>query len=481
MANSITKNTTLLTGASILQKVVSFVYFTLVARYLGAGDTSQYFLALSFISVFTVIGDFGITPSLTRELSKFPEKARTYLNSVFWIKMLFGILAYGLIFVSVSVLNYPDFTKRLIMVAGLTVLFDNLNMVAYAYLRSIKNLVYESAAIFLSQLTTLIVGAVVLFTKGSMLWLVGAYAIPSFINFFVLLGYLKIKYQIAYAWQLNKNIIKTFLLIALPFALAGIISRLYSYTDTVIMSKVLSKEELGWWSVPYKIVFAFQFLPAALTVSVYPVMSRAYLENKARVAALYERAWQYLLLISVPMAFGLLVVARAVVLKVYTAGYWPSVLALQILGFAIIFIFLSYINGALLNATGHQKLQTSIVAISWVASTILNLLLIPHYGIYGAAATALFTNALAFFIGYGFIGKFIPLPHLEILTITGKAILAAIIMAIVVFVLEKEVSFILAVPVGAVVYAILLLLFGAVSKQTIKDTLIKIGIIKPQL
>lgn len=481
MANSITKNTTLLTGASILQKVVSFVYFTLVARYLGAGDTSQYFLALSFVAVFTVVADFGITPSLTRELSKFPEKARDYLNSVFWIKLLFGLLAYALIFASVNILNYPDFTKRLIMVAGLTVLLDNLNAVAYAYLRSIKNLTYESVAIFLSQLTTLIVGSVALFTHASMFWLVGAYAVPSFINFFVLLGYLKIKYQIVYAWRLNSSLIKAFLLIALPFALAGIISRLYSYTDTVIMSKVLTKEELGWWSVPYKIIFAFQFLPAALTISVYPVMSRAYLENKARVAALYERAWQYLLLISVPMAFGLLVVARPVILKVYTASYWPSVLALQVLGFAIIFIFLSYINGALLNATGRQKIQTSIVAISWVASTILNLLLIPRFGIYGAAVTALLTNALAFFIGYVFIGKFIPLPHREILVISAKAILAAAIMSAVVFVLEKRLNFIVAVPVGALVYGLLIYWFKVVSKQTIKDTLIKIGLIKQQV
>ena len=478
MAYSITKNTTLLTGASILQKVVSFVYFTLVARFLGASDTSQYFLALSFGTIFTVVADFGLTPVLTRELSRYPEKTKEYLNSMFWVKIFLGILSYGLIILTANLFNYHVATKQLISIAGLTVFFDSLNSVGYAYLRAQKNLLYESVAIFLSQFTTLAVGAIALFLKGPMILLVGAYTVPSFLNFFILTAFLKRKYNVIYDFNPKKEIIKMFLILAAPFALAGIISRLYSYTDTLIMSKMLTRMELGWWSVPYKIIFAFQFIPSALTVSVFPVISRAYLENKERVAQIYRQAWQYLLLISLPMAFGMFVLSSPVILKVYKQQYALSIYALQILGFALVFMFLSYINGAMLNATNRQKSQTAIVATAWILSIFLNLILIPRMGIYGAAWTALITNFISWGLGLYFIARFVPLEYEKMFGFFIKALNSAVIMAAVVYLINLEFGFYYAIPAGALVYFLSLYFFKVIDKQLIKDTFIKAGFLK---
>jgi len=478
MAYSITQNTTLLTGASILQKIVSFIYFTLVARFLGAQNTSQYFLALSFALIFTVVADFGLTPVLTREISKYTDKAEEYLNSVFLVKILFGFIAYFLIVLLTNVFNYPEFTKQLIYIAGLTVFFDNLTSSAYAFFRAHKNLLYESTAIFLSQVLTLIIGTAVLFFGWSMLGLIIAFTVPSFLNFWVCLIYLKKKYNFTYKLVWDSKIVKMFLIIAVPFALAGIISRFYSYTDTLIMSKILTDSELGWWSVPYKLIFAFQFIPTALTISIFPILSFSFVNNKERVEQLFRKAWNYLVIISVPMAFGLFVLAKPLIIKIYTAEYLPAIPVLQILGFALIFIFLGYTNGTLLNAINKQKLQTKIIGSAWIVSTILNLILIPKFGIVGAAFASLFSNAFFFALGYYFVNKFIKIKKIENVKTMGKSLCSAIIMSLVVYYVELLTNFVVAVPIGIMTYFVVLYLLKGYTKEIILDNLVKLHLKK---
>ena len=149
------------------------------------------------------------------------------------------------------------------------------------------------------------------------------------------------------------------------------------------MSKLLSAKELGWWSVPYKIAFAFQFIPVALSASVYPVFSSLFLTNKMAIGPLFEKSWRYLFAIIFPAAFGLIAIADPVVRKVFGQEFFPSIAPLRFLLLSLIFGFLSFITGALLNAVNKQKPQTGLMALVLVVNIILNLILLPRLGITG--------------------------------------------------------------------------------------------------
>ena len=75
---SITRNTAFMTMASVGQKIISLVYFTLIARHIGAEDTGKYFFALAFTTVFVVFVDLGLTNVLVREAAKAREKIQAY-------------------------------------------------------------------------------------------------------------------------------------------------------------------------------------------------------------------------------------------------------------------------------------------------------------------------------------------------------------------------------------------------------------------
>jgi len=467
MAYSVAQNTTFLTVASVAQKIISFAYFTFVARMIGVGNTGAYFFAISFTTIFTVVADFGMGPVLTREAAKYPEKSEAYLTTVFFTKFVFGLAAYALVLLFVYLLGYSSELRLLVYLSGITMLFDNLQTAFFSIFRARKNLVYESVGMVAAQFLTLIIGTIALLNHAPLYWLIIAYTIPSFLNMLYAGFFVRRVYGIPRYWLFDSAIFKSFLLIALPFALAGIIGRLYSYSDSILMSKLLSPEHLGWWSVPYKITFAFQFIPIALSASVYPVMSALSVADPGKIGALFEKSWRYLFIIVFPLALGLAVLAKPFIATLYGAHYSPSVAVLQILAFSLIFGYLSFINGALLNATNHQKTQTGILTAALVSNLILNVILIPRFDIRGAAMAAVVSNAILCCGGFYFARRFSAINGEKIFKYLNQALWPALAMSLVVYFFSKKLHFIFMVPIGAVIYFALLLVTGGMSKEMI--------------
>lgn len=478
MSYTVAQNTSFLTLASVLQKVISFVYFTIIARVIGVENTGQYFFAISFTTIFAVVADFGLVPVLTREASKFPEQSERYVNTILWTKIVFGCFAYGLLVLAMNLLNYGASLRELIYLSGVTMFFDSLQGTFFSVFRAHKNLVYESIAVVAAQLATLIIGTVAILNHASLLWLIAAYTIPSFGNTLYGALFAARAYGLHYRFTFNFAICKAFVLLAVPFALAGIIGRLYAYTDSILMSKLLPPEHLGWWSVPYKITFAFQFIPSAVAASVYPVMSALSITDPAKIGELFTKAWRYLFAIVFPLSFGLGAIAKPVILALYGERFLPSVPVLRLLLISLIFSYLGYITGALLNATNHQKVQTALLAVALSINTALNLLMLPRFGIEGAALTAVISNSIMCLSGFYFARRFAPIDIKTIARAFFKTVCPAAVMAAVVWLLTLKLSFIITIPIGGALYGVLLFWNGTIDDTLINKIMTKIGLRK---
>ncbi len=470
---TVAQNASFLTVASILQRAISFVYFTILARAIGVDNTGVYFFAIAFTTIFTVIADFGLNPVITRELSRHPEESNRYISSILFTKIILGLLAYGAVVLVINLLGYPLFTKEMVYLAGVTMLFDNLHSVFYSFLRAKKNLLFEAGGVIGSQFLTMVVGGIALWLHWPLYWLILAYTIPAFINivYSFLSAYLAENLRLIF--KFDKKLIVWSLKIALPFALAAFIGRMYSYSDSLIMSKMLSESEMGWWSVPYKITFAFQFIPVALTASIYPAMSSLFIEDKQKIGKLFSKAWNYLLVIVLPLAFGLMAVAKPVIIYLYGKNYLPSVLVLQILMVSLIFSFLTFVNGATLNAINRQKAQTAVLGISLIASVILNFILLPRYGIIGAAWTALASNIILCCLGVYMVQKTVTLPWHQIFEYFIRIFIPAIVMYIVAYNLATRYSIFITIPIAVFVYILLLFMTKGITVQVIKSIIAK--------
>lgn len=460
-AGRTTRNTLYIFSALVGQKVLSLFYFILIARLAGVEGTGKYFLALSLTTIFSVFTDLGLSPVLTREIAKAKEKVSHYLGNVLGIKVFLIAITWLAVAVVVNILHYPPMTKIMVYCAGGVMALDSIHLSLYAAFRGLQNLKYESIGMVSGQVVTVIFGTIALLLKAPLFFLILALVGGSLFNvLFALI--LLLKNKISFTLQWDKAILTFLFKIAVPFALAGIFVKVYSYIDTILLSKLLGDMYVGWYSVAYKLTFAFQFMPMAFAAAMFPAMSAYFVSDPTGLKRVFEKAFFYLMLIVVPIAFGIAALADEIILKIYGSAYTPAILPLQILIFSLIFIFLQYPVGSLLNACNRQALNTTLMGVTMVLNVILNIILIPQYQLVGAAIAALASQVFLFGAGLLWAGKIIEYDKLFLGKATIKALLAAVLMGAVVWFTKSAISF-FTIPLGVLVYLGILYFSRAIS------------------
>ena len=471
-SQTIAKNTAYMTVASIGQKILSFVYFTLIARQIGAEGTGKYFFALSFTTLFVVLVDLGLNNVLIREASRLKEKIQQYFSNVIFVKIFLSILTYIAAVVTINLMGYPIETKHLVYLSAITMLFDSLHLSIYGILRALGNLKYEAIGVTASQLITLILGTTFLYLGFPLIWLIAAFTLPSFLNVCYASIILYKNYKIKLVPKYDKEILKFIGKLILPFALAAIFARVYSYIDSILLSKLIGDIAVGWYSIPYKITYSFQFIPLALVAVLYPRFSEYFMFNKARLAYIFERGLKYLLIIVFPITVGIGVLSKDIILSIYTTEYEASILPLQILLAGLVFSFISFPIGAFLNACNRQITQTIIVFVVMVVNIILNVILIPIYGVVGAAVAALVGNIFLTILGYMIIPKITKISHIFLSKTFLQLFVAVAVMGLGVWYINLNFHWGLAILAGAIIYPIMLVVTRSITKEQIKEALV---------
>ncbi len=458
-----------MTAASVLQKVISFAYFTIIARAIGVEGTGKYFLALSFTTIFVIFIDLGLTNVFIREAAKAKEKIQSYVATILSIKLILGVLTYAALAVVTTVLGYDAELRLMIFVSGITMLFDSFHLSLYGVFRAVGDLKYEAASIPGSQLISLVLGSIFLWFKLPLVFLILAFTIPSFCNVCFAAIFLKKKYQFSLRPVYDREVARTFGRIAIPFALAAIFARVYGYIDSILLSKLATHEAVGWYSVPYKITFAFQFIPLAFIAALYPRFSEYFATDRTRLSHALANGLNYLLLAAFPIAIGIAVLARPIILFLYGASYEPSILPLQILIVSLIFSFASFPLGALLNACNRQATQTAIVGSVMVVNILMNVALIPVMGATGAAIAACTGNVVLAVLGYVFAARVTTMPHMTLMSQAFRIAVSAGAMGLILFFTQSYMPVPISILFGACIYVLALFATRAMTKPALHE------------
>lgn len=468
----IAKNTTYLTAAYIIQKIFSFLYFILIARMIGVEDIGKYVFALSFTTIFSVFIDVGLAPVLIREGAKDFSKVKKYLNNIILVKVVLSTATYLAVIIIINLIGKDPLIKQLVYIAGLIMVLDSFYLSFYAVFRAKQVLKYESIGMIIGQAIIVGTGAVVLLAHLSLHWLIASILAGSVFNFFYAFILLNSKLKIKLNLRYDKDTLKILFKIAAPFAIAGIFARVYGYIDTILLSILVGDKAVGWYSAGYKITYALQFIPMAMAAAIFPAMSNYFVSSKELLAKIFEKSIYYLTLIALPITFGVLILAYEFIIAVFGVEFAPTVLALQILICSLIFNFLGFPLGSLLNACNRQITNTINMGITMVVNIILNLILIPAFGAQaylGASIAALVSQFILFGLGFYWAGKIIKYNKKFLILGFLKVLTAGALMVLVIAILKPGVNFILLIPIGGIVYFTALYVLRGISKTEVLE------------
>jgi O-antigen/teichoic acid export membrane protein len=433
---------------------------------LGPESLGQYFFAISFASIFGIIIDIGIANVLTREIAKDQESSSKLISNILAIKIPLMFLSWILIYLFIFFLGYTGTLKYLILLSTLAVTLDSFTYTFYAISRGHHNLIFESISSVVFQLIVLCFGFYFLFFDYSILYVMSALVFASIFNFIYSSTLLKRKWHISFFKKIELKVIKHIFIISLPFGVFVGFQRLYLYLDSVLLKMMAGDYFVGLYQVAFKIIFSLQFLPMAFTASLYPAMSAYWKSDRTQLLVTFERAFSYLLIISLPISFGIAFLSQQIIL-IFSSSYNDAILPLIIIMFSLPFIFLNFPIGSLLNACDKQRLNTFNMGVALVASVILNIILIPKYQALGASITVLLTNMLMFLLGMIQIPGIIKIKFLNLLKIALKTLLASFMMSIFVYYAKDYLNIFFVVTISAFIYFISLYLLRGFRKEDI--------------
>ena len=465
---STAKNTFYLLAAYIYQKLIALFYFIFLARYLGADSFGKYTFAISFATLFSVLIDFGLFPVLTREIARDKEKTKIYFGNVLTFNLLAGTFVLFLICLLINLLNYPSITKILVFLSSLVALSDALALGVYQVFRGHLNLRFESIGIIIHKTVMLIVGLVLIFSGAKLIWMILPLMFASLFYLFNAVIFLRRKLGLWPIPRFDRSILRFLLGLAWPFFIAAAFGKLFATSDTILLSHLGNDTYVGWYSAAQKLATAFLLLVAgSLSTALYPAFSYYFVRSKDVLNKLFHQGVFYLMLITIPLVFGLLVLSRPIILFIYGGDYLPAAPVLILFSLSIPFMFLDYIISGFLNACEKQKVNTFIHGIGAVIFIVLILIFIPNFYHLGVAVAVVVSFLFLFIMEAYWAGKIIQIDVKYFLKKISAIFLAGLAMAVVLLLIKNSLHLIACVIIGILIYFIASCVLGLVKKQDI--------------
>lgn len=453
--------------ASRIVRAFMIIY---AARILGTEGYGIFSYALSLAAFFTIFSDVGLSGLLTRELVKKPEETQRYIATTLRIKFAFVILGIAFTLFVAPWFIKVDAARPLLPVVALLLAFDSMRIFIFAITRSKNKMEIESGLSVLTDIFITIFGFTALFLLPNAQWLAIAYTAGSGLGFFTAFFVVR-KWAGDFFRGFDRSLVKPVLSSAWPFAVMGLLGGFMINIDTIIIGWFRSASELGLYGAVQRPIQVFYMLLGFINTSLFPLLSKfAHEEKNERTKTVLERAIAGALAIALPLTIGGIIVGTPFIKLLFGTQYLEGTLTFQLLLLTLIPVFAGSMIGNAVFAYDRQKIFLASVGMGAATNIILDLALIPSYGIAGSAVATIVAQVIS--NGYVYV-KFKRIIPVSIVPLLGKITLAALGMGIAVFGVSRAGwTVIPAIILGVIVYAALLFL--------LKEPLLEvIGIRKP--
>ena len=457
----VAKNTGVLITGNIISKLCLLIFFAIVARNIGPEGLGKYAFALSFTALITVLGDMGLNTLAIREVARDRSLISKYLGNIAILKTVLSAIAVGIIFLAITLLNYPPDTTKVVYIIGISAFFQSLYVTSIWCFRAFQRMEYEALLTIAEGALLLGIGFLALYLGKGLIGLAWAYFL-TYLIVFILSFLITIKKFTKPKFEINLIFWKYLIRTALPIGLMSIFVMIYLSADTVLLSLIKGDEPVGWYNAGYKLVNFIRFLPAMFLSAIFPVTSGLYKTSIESLKRIIRKSIQYIFLVVLPIGVGTTILSSKIILIFFGEGFRPAILVLQMLIWLVILFPISGLGTDCLIAINKQKISTLIVTIGLIVNIILNLILIPKFSYIGAAIAVIVTGFLITFLALFFLSKNLKFNPFS--SQLFKIIIASLLMGFLTWWI-KNFNIILVVLVSAIFYFSLLLLTKVISRE----------------
>lgn len=397
------QNTGWLIIGSIMRMLVQLVIGAISARYLGPSNYGVLNYVAAYISLFSIICELGLTITIVNEIVKADVSEGTLVGTAIVMRIFTGVLSMIALLILTFLIDGNDYVIRgVVVIRAIGLIFDSFNTINYWYkskLQSKYATMYELFAYIISSAYKVII----LILHKDIFWFAAATTIDSlFIAFFYLIGFKKhCKSKLKFSFCESSRLIR----IGLPFVFSGIMVFVYGQTDRIMIGKMLSQQDVGYYSCAASIGTMIGFIPQAIMNSGKTLIMD---ENKHNIYVFELRTKQTIAAVLWIMnfyAFTIMILGKYAILILFGKDYLPALNTLKILIWSFGLSYVGTLRNVWLICKNKREYATVFSTIGAVGNIVLNFILIPIFGINGAALATIITQVTTTCIAPAFFKK----------------------------------------------------------------------------
>ena len=381
----------------ILRMAIGLFVMVWVARYLGAEGFGVLSYATAFVALFSAFATMGLNSIVVRSIVNEPASTNETLGAAFVLKLLGGLCSLILAYTVISFMRPADTTTRWMVAIIATGLifqsFDTIDFWFQSQIRSKYTVYAKNAAFLLANLGK--IGLI--FINASVI----AFAWIGLFEIIVGAVGMVVVYRINghTLWQLRANLNQTKKLLndSWPLMLSGIAVITYMRIDQIMLGEMIGAGAVGIYSVAVLLSGAWHFIPMAIITSVYPAIIEAKKIDQALYYKRLQNLYDLMALLSISISIPVTVFAGDIIAFLYGESFAGAEVILSLIVWAGFFMSWGVASGQFLLTENLHTISLYRTLAGAVVNIVLNLILIPAYGITGAAIATLFSYFVAAF------------------------------------------------------------------------------------
>jgi len=393
---TITKGAGILFVGIFISKLLTYIYRIIVAR-IGTEQYGLLSLGIAILGILTTLSLLGLNRGVLRYISFYKGKQellkiKNILSSTFKITLpLSSILAIFLFIfsnrISVTFFHNPNLSI-IIKIIAIAIPFNVFREILFSTLRAFQKIRYEVyAKNIIENISKIILTLIFLVLGLSIIGATISYTLSILFSAILAFYFLEKK---VFSFFKNKadNFFnnKELLTYSLPLLFSNFIFSLILWTDTLMIGYFLPESEVGIYNAALPTAFLMWMIPQALLILFIPILTEFYAQNKYdEFKNVYKTVTKWIFVINLILLSIFYLFSKSILGILFGSAYITGAISLIILGTGYFIGFLTSSSQDILLILKKTKLILFNTTLMAIGNIILNLYLIPIYGITGAA------------------------------------------------------------------------------------------------
>jgi O-antigen/teichoic acid export membrane protein len=474
------KGTGIVASGRLFAYGIRFILAFLLARALGADQYGLYTLALRTTAIIAGLAVLGLHTALVRYiaiLSKEKDEASLWgvlqlgiglptLVSSFLATGLFA-LAYV---VADRVYHRPDLAPLLQLMA-IAVPFMTLGTVLAGATQGFKKMQYSVIAKDFTQVMVRLVLTIALVVSGfNALQAIAIFGLANIVSAILLVLFLNKVFPLRRSLRSAKHNRREILTFSLPVWISGLLRIFRANIQFLMLGTFYTAAGVGVFAVVARVNLIGRVAFNSINTSAKPIIAELHAQKDwAQLANIYQATGRWAFTLNLPIFLTLMLFSEAI-LSIFGKEFVSGAMAMRILAISELTHVGTGICGTIIDMTGHTRIKVANSTIQLVLAIGANILLIPRWGLLGAAVGTLIVIAVINnlrMVEVWYLYRILPYNRTYLKPILAALASLAVALLVKQFFSNNLSLIILAVQVALIfgVYAAVLLLLGLPAEE----------------